>query len=95
MTDNIEAINARNYVLVKSADLPTGYSIHEKELRLYKMIDDNHEAQKIVNKLLAEGAEIFENIQTFYAKYPDLTIEERNRIAKQNWPTRNKDDSEK
>lgn len=67
------------YALIKNNQSPTKYDVVEINERLFRLFDDKREAFEMTRKLLADGADIFESIAAFYAKYPSLSAEERKR----------------
>lgn len=76
-----EQCSKDKYALVKSQALDPLYEVVNIEERSFTMFDDMHEAIQIIDRLLKDGAEIFENMQAFWIKYPPLSTDERKRRA--------------
>lgn len=67
------------YALIKSKELETHYEVVNIKERTFTLFDDTKNAFEIIENLLKDGAEVFDNIQDFFDKYPPLSAEERRR----------------
>lgn len=90
----MEKYNKDKYVLVTSSNLNLGYSIGDKNSGS-TIIEDNELAKQIINKLLKEGCEIFDDVLVYHKKYPPKSQEEQKalgmlmwwyQVPKKDWP---------
>ena len=75
--------NKEENALIKSPNAYLGYWVIHKEGRSITLFDDLQEAREVITRLLDEGAEVFENDEAFYRKYPPLSIEDRKRLTEE------------
>lgn len=75
------------YVLIKNSILPFGYRINAKKANEFILFDDEVEVGKIIEDLLAQGVDIYENEHEFDKAYPaeNLNFEEKRKQAIKIW----------
>ena len=73
------------WVLVRSLG-PLEYTIFGKgdQNHMYCLFEDMNEHRKVVDELLSNGAEVFEDYKSYNQKYPGLTMEENKAKAEKN-----------
>lgn len=82
-----------NFVLIKERDMPDGYIVMSKS-RDYVIIEDESISKKIINSLIGQKVEVYENINDYNLAYPEPTDDEKKAksmifwwtfISKENW----------